>query len=679
MTLQYQEILSHFAAKKADFEKLFKELRDMRIPEDAAFAEFFNQYRQRIIKGHEYATVLAQDPQLKSVSIEKLQELNQAYFAKLHPETGYPTSIANPDYAAQLYGNEMGALLSALYTNSFGILYRLQTNNYFSAKGLLEIFFQIWEKKDAPNYEEWVKIYRDEVEKDMDIKVRYGIYERYSPQARFYFDIVYNSELSDNRYLYRYGTYLSEYDLAMADFMRKYPKEDIEHLAEFFVQSWIDGFIRAQKDYRKKKYANVMIPVGMEALGRLIIDKLEARGIQALMPMPHSNGINRQFGYDHRYDSALTLDRQSLDSSLKIYAEAYEELQELFALQAGPLYLELFGEQPFSPESKSTTLKLSDEQQGLLRERSAKLGELINRYYKRDESSFSIISLPSLEIGEKFPEIFADTMKINLLDSKTYARIQQNIIDVLDTADYVHIKGKAGNDTDIKVKMHKITDPEKETLFENCVADVNIPVGEVFTSPVLEGTNGTLHVEDIYLESLRYFNLKITFEDGWVKDYSCTNYSDMEEGKRYIHENLLLPHETLPIGEFAIGTNTTAYQIAKKHDIMHLLPILIIEKMGPHFAIGDTCYSHEEDSPHPSFYNGKEMIAVDNEKSILRKTEPLNAYLMAHTDITLPYEMLEFIAVVKHDGTREDIIRNGRFVVPGTEELNIPLDEMDSQ
>ena len=27
----------------------------------------------------------------------------------------------------------------------------------------------------------------------------------------------------------------------------------------------------------------------------------------------------------------------------------------------------------------------------------------------------------------------------------------------------------------------------KESLFENCVADVNIPVGEVFTSPVLKG------------------------------------------------------------------------------------------------------------------------------------------------------------------------------------------------
>jgi hypothetical protein len=50
---------------------------------------------------------------------------------------------------------------------------------------------------------------------------------------------------------------------------------------------------------------------------------------------------------------------------------------------------------------------------------------------------------------------------------------------------------------------------------------------------------------------------------------------------------------------------------------------------------------------------------------------------MHHTDITLPYEMLHFICAVKADGSSTDIIRDGRFVVPGTEELNIPLIEME--
>ena len=59
--------------------------------------------------------------------------------------------------------------------------------------------------------------------------------------------------------------------------------------------------------------------------------------------------------------------------------------------------------------------------------------------------------------------------------------------------------GKDSNRTDLTVQLHRLENPVKETIFENCVADVNIPVGEVFTSPVLEGTSGTLHVSKVYL------------------------------------------------------------------------------------------------------------------------------------------------------------------------------------
>jgi len=66
---------------------------------------------------------------------------------------------------------------------------------------------------------------------------------------------------------------------------------------------------------------------------------------------------------------------------------------------------------------------------------------------------------------------------------------------------------------------------------------------------------------------------------------------------------------------------------------------------------------------------------VDNEKSITRKEDPVNAYLQKHIDITLPYEMLASITAVTKEGEKFDIIRDGRFAVPGTEELNMFLDE----
>ena len=88
-------------------------------------------------------------------------------------------------------------------------------------------------------------------------------------------------------------------------------------------------------------------------------------------------------------------------------------------------------------------------------------------------------------IGEQFEEIFRETVKINTLDYNLYQEIQQKLIDALDPGTSVHIVGNNGNHTDLRVQLHKLQNPEKETNFENCVADVNIPVGEVFTSPVL--------------------------------------------------------------------------------------------------------------------------------------------------------------------------------------------------
>ena len=176
----------------------------------------------------------------------------------------------------------------------------------------------------------------------------------------------------------------------------------------------------------------------------------------------------------------------------------------------------------------------------------------------------------------------------------------------------------------------------------------------------------------VYLNELQYSNLKITFKDGMISDYTCTNFKLEEDNRTYIYENILHNHKTLPLGEFAIGTNTTAYVAAKKYGIEDKMPILIAEKMGPHFAVGDTCYSWSEDIRvyNP---NGKEIVAKDNNVSILRKEDVAKAYFQCHTDITIPYEELEEISVVTKDGNDIILLKDGRFVLEGTEALNEPF------
>ena len=348
---------------------------------------------------------------------------------------------------------------------------------------------------------------------------------------------------------------------------------------------------------------------------------------------------------------------------------SYEQVKELANGLGGPACIETFGEKPFVPVSRKEACALSPHQQKLQVSYDNEAGQIVNRYIKGEERSFTIIAYPVKEIGENFEEIFRETVKINTLDNKLYEKIQQNIIEALDKGEYVRIKGKGGNQTDLRVHLHHLDNPEKQTNFENCVADVNIPVGEVFTSPVLRETEGVLFVSKVFLNGLEYQDLKIRFQDGKIVEYTCGNFQNEEENQNFIKENILYHHDTLPLGEFAIGTNTTAYVMAQKYQIGHLLPILIAEKMGPHFAVGDTCYSWSEDTP---VYNpdGREIIARDNEVSIQRKQDVSKAYFGCHTDITIPYDELDSIWVEALDGSEIYIIRDGRFVLPGTEPLN---------
>ncbi len=364
-----------------------------------------------------------------------------------------------------------------------------------------------------------------------------------------------------------------------------------------------------------------------------------------------------------------------MERRLEALQTAYENRKQRAAWYAGPAVVETFGEDDFEPKNQPLAWQFQEKQQKLNVYYANQSMKITNAYMKGEERSFTIIAYPIPAIGDKFEEIFAKTVQLNTLDYKQYQMMQQKIIDVLDQGKYVHITGKDGNSTDLTVALWRLKDPQKETIFENCVADVNIPVGEVFTSPVLAGTNGRLHVTKAYLNGYQYVDLELQFADGMITDYACSNFETEKENQAFLKEHILKHHDTLPLGEFAIGTNTTAYQMGREYGIQGKLPILIAEKTGPHFAVGDTCYSWAEDV---AVFNpdGKEIVARENEISRLRKSEPQKAYFNCHTDITIPYDELDKITVIRHDGTRVDVICDGKFVVPGTEALNQPLLEL---
>ena len=644
-----------------------------------AFTEYFHYEADFLLKLFETCT-LAVDGSLFKMDEAALREQNDSYYAEVR-DAGYEESYANPTFAVKKLGAEFGTFFAMLHTRMRKHILDAYAGRAEELLIEAELFLEItgafscaWqEEKVLPAYEQVKDILYWHVSDYAEFFSEKDIKESVVPEETHTYRIVMESDLSNQSYLYHYGADITDNERRTAEFLNGLPEETITTMANTFTEGYRLGFTAMNRDFSSRKSVKIIYCLGFERMIRKAVENFKALGLASIVSC-RATPSNRQYGYDHREDHMLFFDRQYMNRRLETMRQAFLKYKEEAAVYGGPAVLEVFGEEPFAPVSKPETVKPDEKQQKLWTEYREENNELWEEFSKEEDTSFTIIAFPTTAIGERFQEIFADTIKINTLDYRLYQRIQQTIIDTLDTAEFVEIKGMNGNHTDLKVMLHPIKDPAKETKFENCVADVNIPVGEVFTSPKLTGTEGLLHVSRVFLRELEYRELELKFQDGMITAYSCANFAKEEENKRYIKENLLKHHDSLPMGEFAIGTNTAAYKMARKYDIGARLPILIAEKTGPHFAVGDTCYSREEDL---KTYNpdGKEIIAKENEVSAKRKEAGQKAYYNCHTDITIPYDELGGLYAVQKDGMRIPIIEEGRFVLPGCEKLNKPLCE----
>ncbi len=665
------------------YEKTILELKEIHerskaydnINEKKEIFKFFNCISGLALKMADIEKVL-NDDYFQSKSFEELHKENKELYEELSEEN-YRFSYANPTYSASIFGKDMGQVFSALYCRARGYIPYGFKHKIFMMEKYNRLFIEAFNhvKNNGTEVEGLKKIIAEYAAEGLKRDFELNFIENYNKDFGFYDDIVLNSDINDLRYLFKYGVYISENEIKTAEFLLDYPMESLETVTGAIAKAYVNGFIRDNKDISKRSDVRIIGNIGQERLVRQLIKEFKKHNLNAFISHVISTDVNKQYDYDHKFDNALYLDEELAKLRISAFEKAAEECHDFLKDYSGIMYIERFGEIPFSPQNTKERLKLSDEQLKLHQKERNKMSEIVEKHFPSIETSFCIVAFPTPEIGDKFEEIFEETIKINMLDSDKYEVIQQAIIDALDEGEYVHVKGKEDNETDIMVKLGYLQNPDKETNFVNCVADVNIPLGEVFTSPVLKGTNGILHIKEVFLDGFKYENLKLSFKDGYVSDYTCSNFEDEAANREYVRENLLFPHKTLPLGEFAIGTNTLAYVIAEKYGIVDKLPILIIEKMGPHFAIGDTCFSWVEDMPVYNMLDKKEIVARDNEKSILRKTKIDEAYTNVHTDITLPYDSLEDISVVTTEGKRIAIITDGRFVLKGTEELNKPFME----
>jgi aminopeptidase len=143
---------------------------------------------------------------------------------------------------------------------------------------------------------------------------------------------------------------------------------------------------------------------------------------------------------------------------------------------------------------------------------------------------------------------------------------QQQLVDILEDADEVHIK--SGDTTDIRMSI-------AGNVVKNDYGEHNMPGGEVFTAPVHETVEGEVTFDKPVMAQGREVNgARLVFEDGQVVEHAAekneevlTALLDTDEGSRYL-------------GELGIGMNRDIDRFTYN--------MLFDEKMGDtvHMAIG---------------------------------------------------------------------------------------------
>ncbi|MDU2211394.1 MAG: leucyl aminopeptidase, partial [Eubacterium sp.] len=347
------------------------EIKENSEIEDAGLAAYFTYTAEFLLlvdKWNEKRKAGGYD----KLPLEELQHWNTVLYEDIIGKQ-YDNSFANPSYACARLGEDIGRILSFLYTELRGCIVFAAEQRKADFTVLLELFVECYcICKDGENIAAQLKDsiywYMSDYSDDF---IEYRVREQLDPSLDFAVRIIMDSDLTDLRYLYRYGEYITENELRTAAFLNTLSQTEIEQMASTFTEGYRIGFELGNKDISKKKLVNIRYCIGFERLVREEIRQFEQMGLKTTIyraaqhsinkRMHHKIGYyatspNKQMDYDHRFDNALYLDAQFVERKLGPLRFAYEQHKEAAAVFGGPAVMEVFGENPFEPEDKKEAL-----------------------------------------------------------------------------------------------------------------------------------------------------------------------------------------------------------------------------------------------------------------------------------------------------------------------------------
>ncbi|MCQ2016750.1 aminopeptidase [Clostridium butyricum] len=284
--------------------------------------------------------------------------------------------------------------------------------------------------------------------------------------------------------------------------------------------------------------------------------------------------------------------------------------------------------------------------------------EALKRYYEAcnsNENAWCIVSVPtegwankvfknsnSKEAVEQLWDAIFTVMRIKEEDpvkawNNHLENLNKKLIELNNHAfKYIHFTNSLGTDLKVELVKNHIWCGGKDTTKNGVEFIANMPTEEVFTTPKLDGVNGTVYSS----KPLSYCgnlinNFSITFKDGKVIDCSA------ETGLDVLKEIIKTDENSCRLGEVAL----VPYDSPISNSNIIFFNTLYDENASCHLALG---------SSYPScIKNGENM----NKEQLL---EAKANFSLTHVDFMIGTKDTNIVGV-KEDGTKISIFKDGNW------------------
>ena len=102
------------------------------------------------------------------------------------------------------------------------------------------------------------------------------------------------SDLTDLRYLYRFGEYITDNEIRTAKHLASLPEETLRKMADVYTEGYRIGFVNTGKDLSKKSVVNIRYCLGFERVVRLAVENFEKMGLKPVIYRAASSVITKK-------------------------------------------------------------------------------------------------------------------------------------------------------------------------------------------------------------------------------------------------------------------------------------------------------------------------------------------------------------------------------------------------